>query len=300
MMSLLPAALAVLLAIAAFRLVLRAVARRRIARLLEAPSDLPAGAAPSLEDEPWLNRWLARAGYREPSAPTYFLAATAAMAAIALAGIVFMNQSHLQERMVEAMSVIPGGIGDIFAFIAGAASYILFIIGIAIPTLVVRAARRSRVEAIEQDLAPALELLATLAEAGLGFDAAIGRIQESQSADRPLVEEFRIYQRDVLGGVSRLGALRALARRVDVTSVTIFISALVQAEEVGTSLSETLRTQADDLRDRRKLQALIRAQALPVKLVFPLMVCFLPGIFFSTLGPVLSQLVDVIDTVLKR
>ena len=67
------------------------------------------------------------------------------------------------------------------------------------PTLVVRAARRNRVEAVEQDLAPTLELLATLAEAGLSFDSGIARIQESETGKRPLTQEFQIYQRDALG-----------------------------------------------------------------------------------------------------
>jgi len=184
--------------------------------------------------------------------------------------------------------------------VAKAAPYIILLILAAGPTLVVRAARRQRVEEIEQDLAPALELLATLAEAGLGFDSAIARIQESESGKRPLSQEFLIYQRDNLGGIPRLESLRKLARRIEVTSVSIFVSALIQAEQVGASLAETLRTQADDLRERRKLRALLMAQALRLKLVFPLMFCFLPGIFFSTLGPVLSQFVDMVDSVITR
>jgi tight adherence protein C len=143
-------------------------------------------------------------------------------------------------------------------------------------------------------------LLATLAEAGLSFDSAIARIQESESGKRPLSQEFRIYQRDNLGGIPRLESLRRLAHRIDVASVSIFVAALIQAEQVGASLAETLRAQADDLRDRRKLHALLLAQALPVKLVFPLIFCFLPGIYYSVLGPVIAQFVDVVDSVLRR
>jgi tight adherence protein C len=73
-----------------------------------------------------------------------------------------------------------------------------------------------------------------------------------------------------------------------------------QAEQMGSSLAETLRSQSDDLRDRRKMRALLLAQALPVKLTFPLMFCFLPGIFYSTLGPVLAQLTEVVDSILRR
>lgn len=67
---------------------------------------------------------------------------------------------------------------------------------------------------------------------------------------------------------------------------------------MGASLAETLRHQADDLRNRRRERALLHAQAMPVKLVLPLVVCFLPGIFLSTLGPVLYQMIRVADTVL--
>ena len=156
-------------------------------------------------------------------------------------------------------------------------------------------------EAIEQDLPPTLELLATLAEAGPGFDAAIGRLTDPKGAPRrPLFQEFEIYQRDVLGGINRFRALRLLAERARVTSVSIFISALIHAEDVGASVAETLRIQAVDLRDRRKLHALVLAQALPVKLTFPLIACFLPGIFFVVLGPVINQLVDVVDAVIQK
>jgi tight adherence protein C len=103
----------------------------------------------------------------------------------------------------------------------------------------------------------------------------------------------------MIAGVSRTQALRLLARRVDVAALTSFTSALVQAEEVGASTAETLRHQADDLRQRRREDALLKAQALPVKLVFPLVICFLPGIFLSTLAPVLFQMIQVANGVLR-
>jgi tight adherence protein C len=248
----------------------------------------------------WLGWWLSKAGYRGPSAVTRFLAATAASTALGLLCVFLMNRLGIVGSMVEALAGIPGGAGDLLAFVATVGPYIVLIILTAVPTLVVRAARRNRIEAIEQDLAPALELLATLAGAGLSFDSALARIQESESGARPLSQEFRIYQRDVLAGIPRTLSLRRLTERIEVISVSIFVSALTQAEQAGASLSETLRTQADDLRDRRKLRALTLAQALPVKLVFPLIACFLPGIFYSTLGPVLNEFVDVMDAVINR
>jgi tight adherence protein C len=117
--------------------------------------------------------------------------------------------------------------------------------------------------------------------------------------NRPLTIELRAFQHDLLAGVPRLQALRHLAGRIDVTSLTVFVAAVVQAEQVGASIADTLRLQADDLRGRRREQALLASQALPVKLVLPLVTCFLPGIFLSTLGPVLYQMIQVADSVLR-
>jgi pilus assembly protein TadC len=152
---------------------------------------------------------------------------------------------------------------------------------------------------VEQDLPLTLELMATLAEAGLSFDAALARILSSQAHSRPLASELRTFQLELLAGVPRVKSLRQLARRLEVISVTVFVSALIQAEQVGASLAETLRRQADDLRDRRKERVLQLAQGLPAKLVFPLVICFLPGIFVTTWGPMLFQLYQVANSVLR-
>lgn len=82
--------------------------------------------------------------------------------------------------------------------------------------------------------------------------------------------------------------------------MTIFVSALVQAEQVGAGFASVLRTQADDMRGRRRENANMLAQALPVKLVFPLVICFLPGIFVSTLGPVFLQFIDLAEGMTRR
>ena len=299
-MNLVLLALAIAAAVWSLRLFTAARVRNRSAELIGSEADYDPNLVPDLSAGERLAQWLSRAGFRSPSASSIYLATTAAGLAAGLAAVLLLNRFQLVAAMIETLAAIPGGVGDALAVVALGAPYIIVIILVLAPTLVVRSARRERVEAIEQDLALTLELLATLAEAGLGFDAAIARIQESESGQRPLSDELRIYQRDTLGGVSRVESLRRLAQRIGINSVSIFISALVQAEQIGASLSETLRTQADDLRDRRKLRALLLAQALPVKLAFPLMFCFLPGIFFSTLGPVLNQLVDVVDSVIRR
>jgi tight adherence protein C len=81
--------------------------------------------------------------------------------------------------------------------------------------------------------------------------------------------------------------------------MSIFVSALVQAEQVGAGFSNVLRTQADDLRNRRREDANMLAQALPVKLIFPLVICFLPGIFVTTLGPIFMQFIRLADSMMS-
>ncbi len=255
------------------------------------------GTQSSTRDTP-LGRWLASAGYRRPNAQTVFISATIA-AVVAGVAVSQIYRVVFFRPLLTAISNVPGSAGDMLELALQGGPWILFAITALAPALAVRTKRRARVLAIEQDLPLALELFATMAEAGLGFDAALAKIVRAQGSDRPLVSEFVNFQHDMLAGMSRTQALRQLARRIDISSLTSFTSALIQAEQIGASMAETLQHQAVDLRQRRRENALLRAQALPVKLVFPLVVCFLPGIFVSTLAPVLFQMVDVANGVLR-
>jgi tight adherence protein C len=164
----------------------------------------------------------------------------------------------------------------------------------------VRAARRRVVTEIEQDLPLVLDLLATLSEAGLGFDAAVARIIATQPPERALTIELRAFQRETLTGRPRIESLRRLSRRVDVASLTIFVSAVAHAEQVGAGVATVLRRQAEDTRNRRRDRALALAQALPVKLQFPLVICFFPAIAVVTLGPLMMQFIAAAEAIINR
>ena len=272
--------------------------RRRALMRLYAMDDHQAAMTEGSGRDTALALWLARAGYRRPSAQVMFIAATAACVVAGFA----VSQAYrvfVFRPLLVAVSGVPGSAGDMLALVLQGGPWILFILAGFVPTLVVRNARRTRVRAIEQDLPLALELFATMAEAGLGFDAALANIVKAQGTDRALIAEFVAFQYDMLAGMPRAQALRQLAHRVSVPSLSGFTSALIQAEQVGASMAETLQHQAVDLRQRRRENALLQAQALPVKLVFPLVVCFLPGIFVSTLAPVLFQMVTVANSVVR-
>lgn len=264
--------------------------------------DEDGSAAPGAGDlsasESALARWLSLAGYRQPNAPAVFVGLSLAAG---LAGLVVgqVYRVILQQGMVDRVASVPGSAGELLVQILRLGPWILFVVAGLLPMMAVRSARRARVHSIERDLPLALEMFATMAEAGLGFDAALSRIVRTRGTDRPLTSEFIKFQLDMLAGVPRIQALRQLGRRADVPSLTGVTSALIQAEQVGASIAETLQHQAADLRERRREDALLQAQALPVKLVFPLVICFLPGIFVSTLAPVLYQMVEVANSVLR-
>ena len=98
----------------------------------------------------------------------------------------------------------------------------------------------------------------------------------------------------MLLGAPRARALQAMARRCDVDDVYLFITAVVQAERLGTSMGKTLTNQADNMRERRKQKAKAEALKAPVKIIFPLVIFIFPAIFVVALmPPILSALKSV-------
>jgi tight adherence protein C len=251
------------------------------------------------EPETGLGRWLALAGFRSPSAVGVFLALELSAGIAGGLVIVGMYAIALPARAERAVAGVPGGIGDLFLPLVYIAPWLIWILLMSLPWLMVRRARRLRIQQIEQDLSVTLDLLATLCEAGLGFDAALDRVLASQPADRVLAREFRGFQVELLSGRARVQALRRLSRRIDVPSMSMVVSALVQATQIGSGVADVLRRQAEDLRNRRREQANTFAAALPVKLLFPLVICFLPGLFVVTLGPVFHQFFQFADTIIR-
>lgn len=253
----------------------------------------------SMQMRGWLGRWLYRAGFRDRrAAPVFIVSAIVAMAAgwaVAL-GFVF---SGLQTVMEQNVVLVPGGVGETFLPVVWLAPWLLLLMLAAAPWLVVRRARQERIELVEQDLPLALELLSTLSEAGLGFDTALTRILKTRLAGRPLAEDLRMFQADLLAGRARTESLRRLSDRLDIPSISIFVSALVQAEQMGMGIARVLRQQADDVRARRRERAIAFANALPVKRVIPLVVCFLPGLFVWTLGPAFVELFKMVDAFIQ-
>ena len=247
----------------------------------------------------WLSGWIYLAGYRRSMATTIFVVATALCGLVGFGAATLFVVSGLQSIMEETVVLVPGGVGETFLPVIWVSPWIIAIGLLSLPLLVVRAARRRRVQMIEKDLPLAMELMATLSEAGLGFDSALIRILKTRLAGRPLAEELQVYQADLLAGRPRIESLRRMSSRIRIGSISILVSALAQAEQMGMGIAKVLRTQADDIRARRRERAIAFANSLPVKRLFPLVICFLPGIFVWTLGPAFVQLFQLTENLTR-
>ena len=142
---------------------------------------------------------------------------------------------------------------------------------------------RMRQKLILKSLPDAFDLVTTCVEAGLGLEAALGRVAEK--VEGPFGEELTVMLHDVAMGRLRREALRELADRTGVPDLTSFINAVIQAETMGTSIAAVLRVQADQMRIKRRQRAEQQAQAAPIKMMFPLVLFIFPTMFIVILGP---------------
>lgn len=302
-----PALIALGLAIGIFVMAMRARRRRQVRDLLfrdvlitDDAGDGPPLAPESEENVRGLENWLSTAGYAGSNARFQFILWCAAAALLGGFTALLVDASGASERAIVWLEEIPGGVAEILAPVMRIATWLIALLITMLPVLWVRRERQRRANEVERDLPTVLSLLATLVESGLGFDAAAQRVERSLGADRVLSFEFARVRSMTLAGVPRAAAIRSMAQRLDVPSLTTFSSALVHAENQGASIGDTLRRQATDLWSRRREEAIQKAQTLPTKLAFPLVICFLPGVFVWTFGPAVAEFVDLASSVLAE
>jgi tight adherence protein C len=179
------------------------------------------------------------------------------------------------------------------SFISIVAIALLAFVGFVLPDVVLNRKVEERQKEILKTLSDTLDLLTISVEAGLSLNAAIAQVV--QNVPGVLSAEFARMLQEIQLGVPRSEAFRHLADRTDVEELNGFALAMIQADVFGVSIASVLRTQAQQLRIKRRQAAEAKAQQTPVKIVFPLVLCILPALFVVIIGPgairIMTQLI---------
>jgi len=148
--------------------------------------------------------------------------------------------------------------------------------------------RDKRQAAMQAAVADVIDQMTICVEAGLGFDAALARV--ATTTEGPLTDELRHTISDIRAGVPRAQALRTLADRAQIAEIRQLVTALLQAQKHGVPIAQTLRTQSAEMRMKRKQRTEEKAAKLTVKMLFPIVLCFVPVFMIVTAGPAFLSL----------
>lgn len=195
--------------------------------------------------------------------------------ALGVTAAVFITRQVEYHFLQETMILIMGGV-----------------VGAVLPFIRLKAMIRNRQKKIRRQLPEFLDLLCVSVQAGLSFDGAVSKIVTRMKG--PLIAEFNRMQNDVSLGMTRRYALTQMARRCDLEEIYLFTSSIIQAEKLGTSMSRTLKLQADNIRERHR--QFVKAQALraPVKIIFPMVLFIFPSIFVVLLFPAVITIIKTL------
>jgi tight adherence protein C len=231
------------------------------------------------KDKDKLARNLGMAGFTHPSASAWFVVARFSCAIGAPLAFIL-----LQAFSAKPITGIP-----LIIFALGLCG-----LGFIAPKAVVDNRANGRRTQLEEEFPDALDLMVVCVEAGLGLEAAFIRVSEDvKESHMRIAEEFNRMSDELRAGRSRADALRSLADRADVDAVKSFVALLIQTDSLGTSVGQTLKIYAAEMREHRFLRAEEKAMRIPVLMTIPLVACILPVIVTALLLP---PIIDVIRT----
>lgn len=202
------------------------------------------------------------------------------------------------ERVLAAKLLLAGTgaiLGILRAVVAPSGLSLVLAVGLVAlgyfaPDLVLRHRAEQRQDLVKRTLADTIDQLTVAVQAGLGLDAAIARV--SGRTKGPLGAELVRVGQDTRAGMGRSVALTAMAERVQLPELRQVVLALAQAERLGVPVAKTLTVQAQELRVKRRQHAEEQAMKLPVKILFPTVLCILPALFIVVLGPAALSIYD--------
>lgn len=169
------------------------------------------------------------------------------------------------------------------AFLAG-------LFGFMLPDILLTNTIQKRGEAIQGALPDAVEMLTMCVEAGLTFQQSLGKVSKNQNS--VISTEFARVMSEIQIGESRSDALEAMAERLNHPDVKKFVSAMHQVDRLGIPISTVLKEQVKELRGKARDRAREQAQKVPVKILGPVMLCFLPSVLIIVIGPVIIQVIS--------
>jgi len=192
------------------------------------------------------------------------------------------------------MAVIAAALGLLLvaahpSLALGLGMLVVVAVAYVVPELLLYSRGQERQQAIALELADTLDQMTIAVEAGLGFESAMARA--GHNGRGALAEELVRTLQDIAVGHPRREAYLALAERTGVRDLQRFVRAVVQADAYGVSIADVLRTQAAEMRLKRRQRAEEKAMQIPVKVIFPLVLCILPTLFIVLLGPAAMSIV---------
>jgi tight adherence protein C len=168
--------------------------------------------------------------------------------------------------------------------------FLAVVFGFFLPDILVTNSIQKRSETIAQALPDAVEMLTMCVEAGLSFQQSLQRVSTNQ--DTVISNEFARVMSEIQIGEPRSVALSNMGQRLNHKDVQKFVSAMSQVDRLGIPISSVLREQVQELRSQSRMRAREKAQKVPVKILGPVMACFMPCTLIIVLGPVILQFVS--------
>lgn len=221
-----------------------------------------------------------QAGIRNPKAPFKFIAARVALPVFLILWALLLIYGRGDAEPPKSSTV---------GFIILAAG----VVGYALPGIILKNMIIKRSEAIGLAFPDALDMMLICVQGGIGLEQTVDRIAEEVAEHSPtLAEELGILSAEMAMLNDRRAALQDFARRVGSSSARSFATALIQAEQYGTSVSTAMRVMSDEMRDERMAKAEQKAASLPPKLTVPMILFFLPVLFVVIMGPVVIKFVN--------
>jgi tight adherence protein C len=228
-----------------------------------------------------LRRALAMAGFDSPAAPVWYVIIRFGLA-IGLP-LLFLLQVSLSPKHLTGLPLV------LITLMISAVCLIA-------PRAFIDNRAGARREEIQREFPDALDLMVVCVEAGLGLEAAFVRVGQEIVGSHPMISRaFGEVSQEILAGRPRAEALRRMADRHGVDSLSSFAALLIQSDQLGSSIAQSLRIFANEMREHRLLRAEEKAMRIPVLLTLPLVACILPVIVVALLLP---PVLDVSHTLL--